>query len=172
MSDDEIRTLQRELTALQAELASVSDELAPFRMTRKTVRESISSELYDLDHGRRIVKAWRCMTADELERWDRANDPFSRPHVRDLEMREKALKNGVRMAGIDLDRAYSGRRKVGAKSAQKSAPTTCQSLTGSAQSARPTASAQSRRAVGAPAADPGKVTGAGRDLFDALDGGE
>lgn len=145
---EEVVSTRRILTQWMAELAFIQEQLSGPRMARKRAREDIAAACLVLDHTKEVVRSWRCMTPEELERWDAVNRRFTAPEIRELLTREKDAKEAVRLAGIEHDDAveavktgragYVSNRRTNRRNRRKTgAPPVAPSPTGERTGAAP-----------------------------------
>lgn len=114
---DAIANARNELTAIKAELAYVQDEMMPYRMRRKAAKDALIAECVRQNTSTQIVTWWRAPTPSEIAELDEVN-AWAAAALRDLEPRERALKEAARMAEIDLERAKREPRKNRGKTAE------------------------------------------------------
>jgi hypothetical protein len=110
MSD--VSALMTELHLLKARLASVQDKLASARLARRNVRDAISRECLRLNMTDKKMVDWRPMTPDEVARLD-AVHASTAPVISEYLPQEAVLKEAVRHAEIDLERAKKAKVKPG-----------------------------------------------------------
>lgn len=118
---DEIAGARNELKAIKAELAYVQEEMMPYRMRRRAAKDALIAECVIQNTSTQIVTWWRAPTTSEIAALDEVN-AWCAAALRDLEPRERALKEAARMAEIDLERAKRGPRKNRGKTAENDPP--------------------------------------------------
>jgi len=110
MSD--VMTLMDELQRLRAQLASVQDKLAGARLARRNVRDAIARDCLRMNFTDKKLTDWRPMTPEEVRRLDAVHEATA-PVLSEYLPQETVLKDAVRHAEIDLERAKKERRKPG-----------------------------------------------------------
>lgn len=110
----EVARMRAELNRISAELASVQDQMAPFLMRRKAVRDKISRYCFDLNQLDQKVKSWRPMGPSNIALLDEVNI-WAAEGLRPLKPRHDSLKEAKRLAEINLKRAKEEQGKNGEK---------------------------------------------------------
>lgn len=115
--DDHVENTRMALRAVKAELIHVQDAMMPYRMRRRAAKDALAKLCVETDVVNQVVRSWRPPSASEIAALDEVN-AWAAAGLRDLEPRERALKEAVRMAEIGHERAKRETRKKRGKNAE------------------------------------------------------
>lgn len=115
---DQLTAAMADLKKLQAELAFVSEQLAGARYARRAVRDRVAAACVRTDEIQQVVLHWRPPTPGEVAEIDEVCARHA-PTLREYEPRERALKEAVRIASIEVEKARSAATSERGKNADK-----------------------------------------------------
>lgn len=110
-----------ELRQIKAELAAVQDAMAPYRMRRRAVRDRIAAACVQTNEADQIVTSWRPPSVAEVAELDEVN-AWAADGLNPLIVRERCLKEAVRVAEINLKQTKSVTRKKRGTDAENDHP--------------------------------------------------
>lgn len=103
---NDLQLAMRELNAIKADLAALSEAMAPYRMRRRQVQDRIAAACVKCDDATRTVTWWRPPTPAEVAQLDDVN-AWAAAGLAPLAERERALKEAARLAEISVRDARS-----------------------------------------------------------------